>query len=207
LDWITLDTFRIDCILGVLPKEQVAPQPLLLTIRLAVPMDRAADDDDLVATVNYAHVMDEAIFLFEAGRFRLLETMGVTLCRWLLADPLPVEGRAPIDAVEVTLRKPEILDGRAIPGISMRRDRPWLDPRRELWEPRVVVNNLQQNRELRADRVALHGGWTLPSHAQARLCAGTATCNGMPVPVGARVSSGELHSEGASVWLVVQRSG
>lgn len=207
VDQITLDTFRVDCILGVLPREQLAPQPLLVTIRLGLDLDRAGDADDLAASVNYADVMEQATFLFESGHFRLLETMGVALCRWLLADPLPVEGRAAIARVEVGLRKPEVLDGRAIPGILLERDRAWLAPRREAWAPGIVADNLQQNGSVRSDRVVVDGTWRLPAGATARLCAGSATVDGAPVQVGARVSSGEVRGDGPTVWMVVQRAG
>ncbi len=205
MDLITLDTFRLDCILGVLPREQVTPQPLLITIRLELPLDVAGDDDDLSATVNYANVMEEASFLFEAGHFRLLETMAITLSRWLLSDPVPVEGRAAVSAVELTLRKPEVLGGRAVPGIVTRRERAWYVPVHANPAPGVYVEHLQQNDRVSTDRVIVQGDWAVPAGAVARLCAGVATVDDDAMSVGDRVSSGTISSEEPSVWLVVHR--
>ena len=83
----------------------------------------------------------------------------------------------------------------------------WLDARREPWGPGVIAYNLQNNGAVRSDRVVVHGGWTLPAGAQARLTAGVATVDGVSVQVGARVSSGAVRSDAASVWMVVQRAG
>ena len=53
-DWIELGSWRLDCILGVLEREQKTPQPLEIEVRLGLDLERAADGDALDKTVDYA---------------------------------------------------------------------------------------------------------------------------------------------------------
>ena len=123
-DWIEVGAFKFPCILGVLDREQRDPQTLEVDLRLGLDLGPAGDTGDLGRTVNYANVVDQVTFLCQQGRFRLLETMAQGICRLLLAPPSPQEDRSPIDAVEVALRKPEVLMGRATPGIRVLRRAP-----------------------------------------------------------------------------------
>ena len=119
VDWITLESWRIDCIIGLLDRERVTAQPLDLEMRLGLDLRRAGDADDLTASADYAAVCDHVSFLATEGRFRLLETLALAIARLTLASPEPDEPRAAVRTVKIALKKPAVLGGRAIPGIAV----------------------------------------------------------------------------------------
>jgi dihydroneopterin aldolase len=162
-DWITLDTFEVSCIVGVLDAEQRTPQPLVLGLRLGLDLTAAGDEDALDRSVDYATVTDLVTFLVVEGRFRLLESMGLAIARLLLAPPAAGEGRAAIDRVELTLRKPTILGGRAVPGVAMARDRESLAIPRVRWADGVDADVLIVTPRTRAYRVRVPAGAAFPA--------------------------------------------
>lgn len=120
-DRVELIDLKLDVILGILDREQLTPQRLVVDLLMELDLDEAGEDNRLDRSVDYAAVTGNIAFLAENGRFKLLETMALAFARTLLVAPIPGEGRAPITAVSMTLRKPTILEGRAIPGVSIRR--------------------------------------------------------------------------------------
>jgi dihydroneopterin aldolase len=118
-DWIELTDLRIACIVGVLESEQAATQPLLVDVRMYVSLESAGEAGDLTASIDYGAVADHVRMLASHGRFRLIESLAVAIVRLLLAPPVAGEQRAAVEAVEVRIRKPEILGGRAIPGVHL----------------------------------------------------------------------------------------
>ena len=121
VDWIELQEFEFSTIVGILPSERVTVQPLRVDIRLELPLDECGDSGDLSKSLNYAMVEAAVCFLAQEGQWWLIESLALAVCRWLLADPAPGEGRGRVETVEIRLRKPTILHGRAVPGVGMRR--------------------------------------------------------------------------------------
>jgi 7,8-dihydroneopterin aldolase/epimerase/oxygenase len=120
-DRVELKALTLQAILGVREHEQITPQPLVIDLSMELDLQEAGEDNRLDRSVDYAAVADNVSFLVTHGRFRLLETMGLAIARMLLLPPIPGEDRAPITAVELSLRKPAVLDGLAVPGVSIRR--------------------------------------------------------------------------------------
>lgn len=125
MDVIEVNDLRVDCIVGVLEREQRVPQRLVLDLRLFFDVQAAGDTGDLARTVDYAKVAEQVALLAEHGRFRLLESLAVAICRMLLAPPTALEERAPVERIEVVIRKPDILADRCVPGLRMVRDAGW----------------------------------------------------------------------------------
>ena len=115
-DVISLTAFQIETIVGILPSERVTPQPLDVEISLELDVS-GAEHGDLDASVNYADVERRVRFLVREGKFRLIESLALGICRMLLADRR-------VQAVRVRLAKPTILD-HSVPSLSLRRDRAW----------------------------------------------------------------------------------
>jgi len=105
----------------VLDFEQVTPQPIELDLELMLGLGSSGDSGDLASTVDYATVADEVVFLATHSRLRLIESLGLAICRNILAVPRSGEARAAVEQVTVHIRKPTILGGRAIPGVTMTR--------------------------------------------------------------------------------------
>lgn len=119
-DRIRLTDLRFDAIVGILASEQVRAQPLVLQIELALDLTDAGAGD-LARSVDYAAVAHQARFIAQHGRWRLIESLGLALCRWLVAPPTEAEGRAAVERARVHIAKPTILDGLAVPSVELER--------------------------------------------------------------------------------------
>jgi dihydroneopterin aldolase len=188
-DWIELESFRVDCILGVLDREQTMPQPLDIGLRLGLDLGPSGDLDALERTVNYASVVAQVAMLVEEGRFRLLESMAMAICRLLLAPPAPREGRAAVDRVEVSLRKPVVLGGRAVPGVRVHREAAWCDLRTRSVGPGVLVDVLHEAGRTEVYRLHLDGDATFdcPAHLAVMCMAGEVLAGEHRLSAGSRV--------------------
>jgi FolB domain-containing protein len=199
MDWIELDDFRINCIIGVLEREQQEPQNIEILLRLGLDL-RPAAGGDLSRSVNYAEVADQTEFVAKHGRWRLLESLGAAICQLLLSDPAPQERRASVDEVEVLMRKPEILGEQATPAVRLRRGRQFGYVHMGTLAPGVEAEVLVQTEKRGAYRVQLDGGrsWCLPQGMAGLLIAGEASVHGKVPAPGAIFSAdaGEVTNEG-----------
>lgn len=128
LDLIELEGQRVECIVGLYPSEEDAPQPLDVSVVLHLDTAPAATDTGLRHSVDYARLSGEIRFLLESCRFRTLETAAHALARYVLAPPTQDLPHARIEAVDVRLSKPLAL-GAALPSVSIRRyavDQTWV---------------------------------------------------------------------------------
>ena len=151
-DRIELRDFSLQCIVGLLEREQAQPQRLDVELALELDLDGAAGGD-LSASVDYAAVAEQVRFIAQAGRWYLLESLAAALCAHLLEPPAPGEARAPIDAVQLALRKPEILGDVATPAVVVRREAGWRTLPRFSPSPGVEVRVLQETPRSGAYRV------------------------------------------------------
>jgi len=119
MDQVTLD-LDLDCLVGILPRERVTPQRLEGSLVLSLDLERTATTGDLAQSVDYAAVDTAVRHLAEHGRFLLIETLAMTVLRWVLAPPGPGEARAPVAEASVHLRKPQVMP-RALPGVQLTR--------------------------------------------------------------------------------------
>lgn len=155
-DRIRLTDLRFDAIVGILPSEQVRAQPLVLQIELGLDLTEAGSGD-LSASVDYAAVAEQARFIAQHGRWRLIESLGLALCRWLVAQPTQSEARAQVDSARVQIAKPTILDGLAVPSVELER-RP--GPLQGFKQDGVSVDILEETALSAAYRVRMPAGST-----------------------------------------------
>jgi dihydroneopterin aldolase len=163
-DVIELSDLRFDTIIGILDAEQRAPQPVIVDLTMEVPLEMAARSGLLDSTINYAEVQAWILTLAQQGRWRLLESMAMAICRLILANPEACEGRGAIQAVNLRIRKPTILVG-AVPGVMVRREAAWCDLQEKAVATGVVVGTLEQTPTEGAWRVRLAPGaaWHAPA--------------------------------------------
>jgi FolB domain-containing protein len=176
-DWIFLSKVSLSfpCVLGVLDWERRQAQTLELELAMNLDLDRAAAGD-LGRSVDYSAVLDHVQFIAQHGRWLLLESMAAAMARLVLAPPAPGEPRAQVRAVLVRLRKPDVLRGRAIPAIEIRRDDTWYRTE-ELTVPDLAparIEVLQETRQTGAYRIHLLPGtrWVVPSKMAVQIVAG-----------------------------------
>jgi len=122
-DRLALRGIRFPCIIGMLDHERLTPQPIEFDVVMHLDVRRAAHDGRLTDTIDYARVCGELRFLLVASRFLLVESAAEAIAAWLLCPPSLDVPRPQLEEVEVRLAKPSALDGRAIPEITIRRQR------------------------------------------------------------------------------------
>jgi dihydroneopterin aldolase len=98
-DVIELRTLRVDAIIGVLEKERQRAQPLAFDIDIHRSFAKAAKNDDLTKTTNYAEVLTLASRIALEGQFLLLETLATRVANAIL------EFDAKVTSVSVAVRK------------------------------------------------------------------------------------------------------
>jgi dihydroneopterin aldolase len=72
---------------GVLPEEQLRPQPFEVDIELLVDVSAAGRSDDLEDTVDYSAVCDAVIRVVSSEQYRLLERLATRIAEVCRADP------------------------------------------------------------------------------------------------------------------------
>lgn len=114
-DAISLD-LDLDCIVGILPRERLTPQPLRVSLRLELDLEAVGDSGDLRQGIDYAAIDRQVRFLAGEGRFRLIESLGLAILRVVLAPP--------VLRARVRIAKPAILPG-SLPAVELARDAAW----------------------------------------------------------------------------------
>ncbi len=125
-DWIRIRGLKVDCVVGVYPRERGVVQPLQLDAALCLDTEPAARRERLKLSVDYAAIGAQLAFLLRTCRFRMLETAAHALCCYLLAPPALGEQRAQVARVKLTLTKPTALGGIAVPSLEVERDAAWV---------------------------------------------------------------------------------
>lgn len=112
---------------GVHAHEKMEPQPFEVDVTLAADLSRAAERDDLRATVDYAALRDLVDAIVTGPSFDLVEALAGAIARAVLAATEPDL----VGGVEVRVRKPRALAGDLDgPEVVLRRwrDRPESGP-------------------------------------------------------------------------------
>lgn len=100
---------------GVNAGEQDVPQRFDVDVELEVDLERSAHTDHLEDTFDYRMIYDAVVDVVNASHFGLIERLAQEIARRILHHPH-------INAVSVTVAKPEILSG-ATPSVTLRRRR------------------------------------------------------------------------------------
>jgi dihydroneopterin aldolase len=163
VDWIELREIRVDCVVGIYPRERTTPQPLRLDVAMGLDTEKAARKESLNDSVHYAFIADQLKFLLQSCQFRLLETAAHALASYLLAPPALGERRAQLQRVRVRLEKPEVLKGIAIPSLTIECERGFADVTHE-YKPFGIVDVIHETRDAGIYRLNVAPGASIPLH-------------------------------------------
>ena len=72
---------------GVLPEEQVRPQPFEVDVELIVDVSAAGTSDELADTVDYSAVCEAVSRVVATEQYRLLERLATRIAEVCRADP------------------------------------------------------------------------------------------------------------------------
>lgn len=82
-----LDGLELEMRLGVHPGERVAPQRVVLSVRMTVDYDRPPADDRIDEVLDYDFVRQAALALADTRHFQLQESFCDAIAELCLADP------------------------------------------------------------------------------------------------------------------------
>jgi dihydroneopterin aldolase len=116
VDRIRISGLRELGVHGVLPEEQVRPQPFEIDVELVVDVTAAGASDDLDDTVDYSAVCEAVSRVVSSEQYRLLERLATRIADVCRADPRVVSAivevrklhppvRAMIDYVAVRVER------------------------------------------------------------------------------------------------------
>ncbi len=97
-DRIEISALQTTALIGVLPHERDARQPLQVDLSIDVDLSRAGESDDLNHTVDYGAVCDQVVALIETSEFLLLERLAEAIAQLVLTF-------ANVEGVEVRVTK------------------------------------------------------------------------------------------------------
>ncbi len=87
MDRILISGLREMGVHGVLPEEQVRPQPFEVDIELQVDVSTAGASDDLEDTVDYGAVCESVRRVVASDHYQLLERLATRIAEVCRADP------------------------------------------------------------------------------------------------------------------------
>ena len=100
---IELENLRVQCIVGVLPREREHEQDLFFDVVLELDLAEASRSDELSKTVDYTAVASLLTELATQGRFKLLETLAERAAERVL------ETQPRVRRVRLAVKKPGAL--------------------------------------------------------------------------------------------------
>ncbi|MBI4356437.1 MAG: dihydroneopterin aldolase [Gammaproteobacteria bacterium] len=114
MDTLVIRGLKIHTLIGTLPLERELKQILLLDLTLHTNIQKAAEEDNLQHTIDYAEVCKVVVQFGESSSFQLIETLAErTAC--LLLEKFHIK------ALRVSVRKPGALREAAEVGITIER--------------------------------------------------------------------------------------
>jgi len=110
---IRIEDFIVTLSIGAYKHERGRPQRVRIDLEMAIDQDVTAIADRLSAVVSYDGLLDRIERMASSRHINLLETLALEVADICFAD-------ARVRRVAVSVKKLDIFDGRAVPGI-------WLD--------------------------------------------------------------------------------
>jgi dihydroneopterin aldolase len=86
LDWIFIEGFRGDTVIGIHESELHATQPLLIDLHAGLARAQACDSDRITDTIDYSVVRTRLLRLLAEHKLQLLEALAETIAEILIAE-------------------------------------------------------------------------------------------------------------------------
>ena len=100
---LSIKDLQFDCIIGTLPYEREAVQPVVLNVDLWLDFSAAARNDDLAHSIDYAQLAEALQDFIKKAQFQLVETVVVESAKFILNH------HPKVIAAQVAIRKPNAI--------------------------------------------------------------------------------------------------
>ncbi|MGN1392983.1 MAG: dihydroneopterin aldolase [Succinivibrionaceae bacterium] len=115
-DVIHIKNLKIDCIIGMLPKERENPQRLLIDVELYTDFSKVMETDSVEDTLNYAEVSDLLTVIAKESKSQMIEFLAGKMVNSLFENYSDK-----LFGVKIKLYKPDILPNTEKVGIEITR--------------------------------------------------------------------------------------
>ena len=159
---INIDNLQVDCLIGVWSHERNIAQRIRVDIAVECDVSKAAREDDLPLTLNYADVARDVTFILEKCQFHLLESAVCAIQHWLLLPSL-TPSKPTIKSVDVKLTKFSALPGSTLASVQGRRTANEVTYELETKEW-GSVDVVFETKRVGIYRLNIDAGHTLPAH-------------------------------------------
>lgn len=88
MDKIFIKNLKTTGILGIHPHEQTAPREIRISLELSTDITRAAKDDEILETINYATLAKKITEFTRTHSFLTIEALIEALAGEILTDPM-----------------------------------------------------------------------------------------------------------------------
>jgi dihydroneopterin aldolase len=116
MDKIFIRNLKTIGILGIHPHEQKTPRDIIISVDLSTDITRAAANDDILATVNYATLAKAIQEFINTHAFLTIEALAETLAGEILRNPL-------IRKIKLRVEKPGAVPAAETVGVEITRHR------------------------------------------------------------------------------------
>ena len=104
-DYVSIRDLAVSAVIGVHPWEREIEQTLVVSVKMAADVAKAAASDELADALDYSAVAETIATVLREGKFRLIETAAERIAGRLLADFalswLRLELRKPITSAPI----------------------------------------------------------------------------------------------------------
>jgi 7,8-dihydroneopterin aldolase/epimerase/oxygenase len=85
-DYVSIRDLAVSAVIGVHPWEREIEQTLVVSVKMAADVAKAAASDELADALDYSAVAETIATVLREGKFRLIETAAERIAGRLLAD-------------------------------------------------------------------------------------------------------------------------
>ncbi len=86
MDTIFIENLETYSILGIHPHEQRKPQPIRVSLRIGADISKAAENDDILQSVNYSTLAKKIIDFIDKSHYYTIEALIQALADEILTD-------------------------------------------------------------------------------------------------------------------------
>lgn len=120
VDKIIIEGLELNTVIGVYDWERVDPQRVFVDVELDYSLEKAGISDQVTDTIDYATIAKLVDDTAKELKPELVEALAHHSCLRILES-------YPVDAVNIKITKPDILDRARNVGVQVRRTRRWFE--------------------------------------------------------------------------------
>jgi len=116
MDKVIINNLKVYGILGIHPHEQRTPQEIRVSVKASTDITAAADEDDILQSVNYSTLAKDIIRFIDSSHFLTIEALIEALSKEILKNDL-------VNEVWLRIEKPNAVSEAESVGVEITRSK------------------------------------------------------------------------------------